>query len=197
MSEDIQKQIRSLRNEDQSGRTTYDYRKQCNRAADSLKSLLAEVKSVTRQARTMTEALTKIAGGSYDNLAGDPSLWASSIAGKGLSDAVSGSQDLGEKMADEYLEAETEHMADRETVTDDSSPTPCEWCNGTGKRDCGDPSNGLIDCTHCSTADDSKQGSVCEDCGEVVDDLLEHCEREDNICLIRAPAEKGQATDET
>ena len=35
-----------------------------------------------------------------------------------MRDRVSGSQDLGDKMAAEYLEAETEHMANRETVTD-------------------------------------------------------------------------------
>ena len=27
----------------------------------------------------------------------------------------------------------------------------------------------------------------CQDCGERVEDIQTHCEREDNICLVRAP----------
>lgn len=43
-----------------------------------------------------------------------------------------------------------------------------------------------------STPAVGQRWTECDDCGKVVDDLLEHCEREDNICLIHVPVEKGQ-----
>lgn len=156
MSEDIQKQIRSLRNEDQSGRTTYDYRKQCNRAADSLESLSAEV---SRLNGMLNEALT------YNSMR---QPFSDAFIDE-VKNPVSGSPKRCNELTDDR--SYREHWmdcdicqkrdpmapADNWPESDDSSPTPCEWCNGTGKRDCGDPSNGLIDCTHCSTADDSRE----------------------------------------
>ena len=55
------------------------------------------------------------------------------------------SQDLGEKMADEYLEAETDHMADRATV--DSGPKRCYELDDRSYRD------HWMDCEICQKRD--------------------------------------------